>query len=74
MRALAVISHQRLPTRGSSVASVAAMNNRMACTNAACGSSPRAESVAASMARPRKTAGSTTAVFIAMPATEPSSN
>ena len=74
MRALAVISHQRLPTRGSSVASVAATNSAMACRNAARVSSPRAKCVAASMARPRRTAGSTTAVFITMPAKEPSSN
>ena len=74
MRALAVISHQRLATRDHSVASVAALSKRTACSNSSRVSSLRAKNVAASMARPTKNAGSTTAVFIAVPAKEPSSN
>ena len=74
MRPLAVIRNQRLKTRGISVARVPAMNKSASPLTALAATSPREKASAVSMACPSRMAGSTTAVFITMPASEPSSS
>src|SRR2546426_3938892 len=72
--ALAVISHQRFPMRGTSVSNVPPTKASAAQPTSAAVASPRARDSARSIARPSRIAGRTTAVFMMMPATDPSTS
>ena len=71
MRVLAVISHQRLSTRGPSVSSVPAISSRAASVTSSRVAAPRSSASTLSIALPSRMAGRITAVFITMPASEP---
>ena len=74
MRAFAVMSHQRLAARGTSVSSVPPTKARAAQPTALAPTAPRSNASAASIAWPSRIAGSTTAVFMTIPAREPSTS
>ena len=74
MRAFAVMSHHRLPIRGTSVRSVPPRSASAAQPTSAAPACPRSKASARSIARPSRIAGSTTAVFMTMPAAEPSTS
>lgn len=71
IRALAVASHHRLPIRGPSLSSVPPAKANTAQPTAPEATSPRSKASAVSIARPSRMAGSTTAMFIKIPAREP---
>ena len=74
MRTLAVISHQRFNTRGPSVSSVPAISSNAASVTSSSVAVPRSSASALSSALPSKRAGRITAVFITMPASEPTTS
>jgi len=72
--ALAIMSHHRLAMRGTSVSRVPPMKATAAHDTSAAVAVPRSQASARSIARPSRIAGRTTAVFMMMPATDPSTS
>ena len=71
MRAFAVMRNHRFSMRGPSVANVPARKRSADHPTRAAVASPREKAMAESIAAPSRSGGSTAAVFIAMPAREP---